>query len=71
MRNSADGMVLSVSELSFYLFFSLLFGMRMWGIYEGKPLYIPLLAVGLFLLQVNHGNLLSFICSHCLRFHMF
>lgn len=33
-------------ELFFYLFFAVMFGMRMWGIYESKPLYAPLLIVG-------------------------
>ncbi len=36
-----------ISELLFYIFFSLMFGMRMWGIYEGEILYIPFLVMGM------------------------
>ncbi len=35
-----------IRELFFYLFFAVMFGMRMWGIYESKPLYGPLLLLG-------------------------
>lgn len=36
----------TVRELFFYLFFAVMFGMRMWGVYESKPLYGPLLLLG-------------------------
>ena len=34
-------------ELFFYLYFAVMFGMRMWGVYEGTRLYGPLLILGL------------------------
>ena len=42
-----DNCKIPYGELFFYLFFGLMFGMRMWGIYESKPLYAPLLLIGM------------------------
>ncbi|WP_024867327.1 hypothetical protein [Butyrivibrio sp. FCS014] len=36
----------TIRELTFYCFFMIMFGMRMWGIYESKSSYVPLLVVG-------------------------
>ena len=53
---------LSIKVIIFYAFFAILFGMRMWGIYESKPLYSPLLLVGfalwgLSILMTEHSIL--------------
>ena len=45
--------VIRVRELFFYLFFAVMFGMRMWGIYEGKALYGPLLLLGFALWGIS------------------
>ena len=44
---------ISLRDLFFYLYFMLLFGMRMWGVYEGKPTYAPLLALGFMLWGIS------------------
>jgi hypothetical protein len=36
----------SYREIFFFLFFAIMFGMRMWGVYEGTSLYAPLLVAG-------------------------
>ncbi len=43
----------SIRELIFYMFFAVMFGMRMWGIYESKPLYGPMLLLGFCLWGVS------------------
>ena len=40
---------ITYGELFYFLFFALMFGMRMWGIYESRPLYIPLLIAGMLM----------------------
>ena len=45
--------IIRVRELFFYLFFAVMFGMRMWGIYEGKALYGPLLLLGFALWGIS------------------
>ena len=42
----ARKLTISYRELFFYLYFAIMFGMRMWGIYEGTSLYGPLLVIG-------------------------
>jgi len=51
----ADKKSLSISyrELFFYMYFALMFGMRMWGVYEGTKLYAPLLIVGFALWGIS------------------
>ena len=53
------------SELFFYLFFALMFGMRMWGIYESKPMYPPMLIVGMLLwlasIVLSEHNLFEYL----------
>ena len=38
--------MLELGNLFFYIYFAIMFGMRMWGVYEGKGLYGPLLVLG-------------------------
>lgn len=44
---------ITLHEAAFYLFFMIMFGMRMWGIYESKPLYAPLLVVGFLMWGIS------------------
>lgn len=44
-----NGKMIRYGEFFIGLFFALMFGMRMWGIYESKPLYGILLVVGMTL----------------------
>lgn len=61
---------ITIRELFFYLFFAVMFGMRMWGIYEGKPLYGILLVIGFLLwgisMLMNEHMLLEYIVIACL-----
>jgi len=61
---------LTIRELFFYLFFAIMFGMRMWGIYEGKPLYGILLVIGFVLwgisMLMNEHTLLEYTVIACL-----
>ncbi len=45
--SAAERATISYGDLFFYMFFIIMFGMRMWGIYESKALYAPLLVVGM------------------------
>lgn len=49
IRTADNESSIKYGELFMVIFFSLMFGMRMWGIYEGKPMYGPLLVVGFVL----------------------
>lgn len=44
---------ITLKEIFFYLFFALMFGMRMWGVYEGKTLYAPLICIGMIFWLVS------------------
>ena len=56
---------LSLNEAAFYLFFIIMFGMRMWGIYESKPLYGPLLVVGFIMwglsILLDHHTVIEYL----------
>ncbi len=51
--SSAERTTISYGDLFFYMFFALMFGMRMWGIYESKALYAPLLVVGMIFWAIS------------------
>lgn len=52
-KKTGNKLSISIGELFIYLFFSFMFGMRMWGVYESKPLYIPLLLMGMLFWAVG------------------
>lgn len=47
------GITIKYRELFFCLYFAVMFGMRMWGVYEGTALYGPLLIIGFALWGIS------------------
>lgn len=45
--------MISVRDSFFYFYFMLMFGMRMWGVYEGKAMYAFLIVVALLLWTIS------------------
>ena len=52
-KKTNNKLTISYREFFFYLYFAVMFGMRMWGVYEGTMLYGPLLVLGFLLWGVS------------------
>lgn len=48
-ENLKNNSKVRIRDLFFYLYFMLMFGMRMWGVYESKALYAPLIVLAMLL----------------------
>ena len=45
-KKGGSALTISYRDLFFFIYFAIMFGMRMWGVYEGTILYGPMLIIG-------------------------